>query len=199
MKELEAVNVLLSNIGQAEVNSLTVGHPDVANARKTLDRASRRLQRSGWWFNRDYAVTLEPEAVTKKIRVANTSELELSDYALVQRGDYLYNRSTQSYEFDDNVVATSLIWHMEFDLLPEIAQDVVVYRAGAEFVRDELEDPNKEQALRQDERIAMIALKEEDLKLQRYNVFSRDHVGRARRGVRPYGGHIQRFANTPDH
>lgn len=197
MDELEAINVMLSNIGQSEVNSLTSGHPDVANARKTLDRARKRIQRPGWWFNREYELTITPEPVTGKLRVADLTEVEVRDYEIVQRGDYLYNRVTQSYVFTEAITLVTAIRYLDWDLLPDTAKDAALFRAAAEFVRDELEDPNKEAALREDESTAMVALKEEDLNVQKYNVFNKRHVANARLGVRPYSSRTRRFG-APD-
>jgi hypothetical protein len=198
MTETEAVNVLLSNIGADKVNSLTLGHPDVDGARAVLLKACRRVQRSGWWFNRDYNITLRPEAVTKKINVSSYHEINITDQAVVKRGNYLYNRLTQSLMFEDNVVALTAIVYLPWDALPDTAQEVALYRAGAEFVRDELEDANKEASLNNEAALALIELKAEDMRVQGYNAFNKDHVNRARRGVRPYGRPAVIFFGTPD-
>jgi hypothetical protein len=197
MTETEAVNVLLGNIGADKVNSLTLGHPDVDAARAVLLRACRRVQRSGWWFNRDYNVSLQPEPVTGKILVSNVHEVNIYDQAIIKKGDYLYNRITQSYVFTVNVLAVSVISYVPWDQLPDTAQEVAMYRAGAEFVRDELEDASKEASLNNEAALALIELKSEDMRVQGYNAYNKRRVASARSGVRPYGKPTSHFYGTP--
>ena len=50
--ELEAVNTILSAIGEAPVNSLTGSLPiDATQAQNLLKEISREIQAAGWHFN----------------------------------------------------------------------------------------------------------------------------------------------------
>jgi hypothetical protein len=52
MTELEAVNVLLTTIGEAPVNTLTGNQvTDVTVAKQVLLEISREIQSQGWHFN----------------------------------------------------------------------------------------------------------------------------------------------------
>ena len=67
--ELDAINLILSSIGEAPVNSLTESESiDVDNARSLLDTVSRNIQRQGWQFNTLTNVTVMPDTNSKKIR-----------------------------------------------------------------------------------------------------------------------------------
>ena len=57
--ELQAINTMLSFIGEAPVSSITgnIG-TDVAVAKQILDDTSLSVQNQGWFFNRDLEVTL---------------------------------------------------------------------------------------------------------------------------------------------
>ena len=51
MLELDAINMMLRAIGSTPVNNVEIPQPDVANARRTLDRNRKSAQKRGWWFN----------------------------------------------------------------------------------------------------------------------------------------------------
>lgn len=64
--ELDAINLILSSIGEAPVNSLTESESiDVDNARSLLDTVSRNIQRQGWQFNTLTNVTVMPDTNSK--------------------------------------------------------------------------------------------------------------------------------------
>ena len=55
--ELEAVNTMLSMIGEAPVNSLTGTLPlDATIAKNTLTEISREVQAAGWHYNTEFKV-----------------------------------------------------------------------------------------------------------------------------------------------
>ena len=59
MTELEAVNVLLTTIGEAPVNTLTGNQvTDVTIANQVLTEVSREVQAQGWHFNTEDKVVL---------------------------------------------------------------------------------------------------------------------------------------------
>ena len=185
MNELEAINFMLGEVGSDEVNSLTLGHPDVDAAVKVLKRAREKAQRKGWWFNTDYNVTLNPEAVTKKVRVVDLHTVvpEIRDH--VKRGDFMYDVQKQSFQFDVPVKLLQYRRYLAWDDLPDTVKDHVLYTASADFVRSELEDPNKEASLRQDAKEMLIEMNSMHLEVTQPNMFDRQHVRNARAGVRP--------------
>ena len=57
MTELEAVNILLTTIGEAPVNTLTGNQvTDVSIANQVLNEVSREVQSQGWHFNTEQRV-----------------------------------------------------------------------------------------------------------------------------------------------
>jgi len=187
MNELDAVNLLLRKIGSGAVNSLTAGHPDIANARATLARTSRRLQKKGWWFNNEYNVTFQPNPITKEIQIPDTvSTLIITDTSVVRRGNKLFNNVTNSYQFDAPVTTHRLVRIVEWENLPESLQDAVAYTAAGEFVMDEIEDPHKKADLDAEAQRAIVMANKEDLESSQLNRFQNTRVAAARAGVRPY-------------
>ena len=57
--ELQAVNTMLSTIGEAPVNSITgTTTVDVSVAKNILDETSMSIQSQGWNFNTNYELSL---------------------------------------------------------------------------------------------------------------------------------------------
>lgn len=92
--ELDAINLILSSIGEAPVNSLTESESiDVDNARRLLSTVSRTVQRQGWQFNTLNNVVVKPDTNSKKVRY-NPSWIKviaMDGMIYVKRGDFLYN------------------------------------------------------------------------------------------------------------
>lgn len=199
MKEAEAINAMLSMIGAQPVNDINIGHPDVANARRILERHSRKMQRRGWWFNRDYDLTFTPTEVTQRIHIPNYIQVEPACRNFVKRGDYMYDRINQTFQFTGPIDIISLIRYTQFGDLPDTAAETALYSAGAEFVRDEVEDPTKVRELKEEYKESLIMLKSEDMNNEQFNSFRKTRVARARQGVRPYGRYgVARIPGAPD-
>lgn len=59
--ELQAVNEMLSAIGEAPLSSLGSGHPDEDSALETLRNHTRELQTRAWKFNAEHDLQLAPD------------------------------------------------------------------------------------------------------------------------------------------
>jgi hypothetical protein len=59
--ELEAVNAMLSAIGEQPVTTLATAQPDVAMALNTLRNHARQVQSEGWRFNTEFGFQLSPD------------------------------------------------------------------------------------------------------------------------------------------
>jgi predicted nucleic acid-binding Zn ribbon protein len=198
MTELEAMNMLLRLIGSSPVNDIENSHPDVANARTTLDRIRKQAQRRGWWFNIDYGVTYQPNEINEIVLADEVTTLVAGNRDYVQRGRKLYDKRCNTYKFTTDVVIERQVRYIEWDDMPDSMQMYCAYFAGAEFVRDELEDPQKQQDLQKSAGMAMLDVKKQDLEEGRYNIFANARIARARGGVRPYGRGTMRFFGSPD-
>ena len=99
--KLEAVNIMLSCIGESPVNSLVSGLADAEAAELILNRISKEAQTEGWSFNTRINYTL-PVNESNEIPIpVNTLRLSLVDtsrgYPLTQRGSRLYDYEENSY------------------------------------------------------------------------------------------------------
>ena len=185
MEELEALNLLLRAIGSDPVNSVSTQQPDAANALDTLNRYRRRVQKRGWWCNIQYNV--EFQVAGKEIRIPKEYTTVIFDNAtLVKRGNRLFDKYNNTYQFTCSVVAKRTIYILPWDEMPESMREVITYQAAQSFVRDEIEDSNKSKDFQTEAAMAMIDLKKEDLEQGQYNAFDKKRVIKARVGVRPY-------------
>ena len=198
MSELEALNLLLRAIGSSPVNSLETPHPDAANGLTTLERLRRQLQKRGWWFNIDFDVILTPDVNGEILLPTTYDTMVLEDMSLIKRGNKIYNRAKQTYLHTDPVRVIYIIQLLSWDEMPGSMQEYVTYVSAGQFVRDELEDLNKEQDYYASAQQVLIDLNRQDMAEGRYNMFNNARVQQARAGVQPYQRNNKRFYGDPD-
>ena len=138
--ELEAVNTILSTIGESPVNSLTGTLPeDATTALNVLDEISREVQSAGWHFNSHYKVDLSRDNSNKipigtdVLRVELNAKYDRSSYDVVQRDDYLYNLAKNLETFDQDFTDNSIVYLLDFSKLPEPARRYITIRAARVF------------------------------------------------------------------
>lgn len=198
MDELETLNMLLRLIGSSPVNSTSSDHPDAANAVATMKRVSRRVQRKGWWCNIEHNIILQPNN-RKEIYIGDRySSVVPAHPGVVVRGNKLYNQYTQSDKFDEGVQVTKLVRVLDWDEMPPVMQEYTAYLSASEFIRDELEDPNREQSLKESAAVSLIDLKNQELQEAQYNIFNKPRTQQSRIGQRPYYRGGARFYGDPD-
>jgi hypothetical protein len=187
---LQAVNTMLSTIGEAPVNTLTgTVAVDVATAERVLDETSLEVQSMGWHFNTVPKVTLSPDSTTKLITVAtNVVRIDLessSTYDLVLRGDTLFDRKNNTNLFDDDIKNVTLVTALDFTELPQLARQYITIRAARVF-QDRVVGSEKHHAFTlRDEMMALSKLKEYESDTADYSIFSNFTVARALRTEPP--------------
>lgn len=142
LTELEAVNLMLSGIGEAPVNSIDSSVlSDTSTAKKDLDNACRRVQQRGWSFNTEYELTLTPDIYFNKIILpSNTLTVDAADVTndYVMRGGLLYDRRLQKFTFT-GPVKVNLTSIYSFPDLPYHAQQYALMMAATSFQRGYLD------------------------------------------------------------
>jgi hypothetical protein len=134
--ELDAVNQILSSVGQAPVTTLDLQNPEVAIVLTTLREVNKQVQSEGWVFNTERNYVLTPNATTKEITFPTNAlsidtnvEEHGSDYDPVRRNGKLYDRYNHTYEWNIDINA-DIIWYIAFDDVPPIVQNYIVARAA---------------------------------------------------------------------
>lgn len=180
--ELEAVNTILSAVGEPPINSLDgQKNADASIARNILSEVNKEVQTSGWHFNTQTEVTFSPGA-DSKIRLAdNVVRVDVENWStgstgsvnttdITQRGDYLFNKTDNTYEFTADV-KLSVIYLLEWDELPEPARRFITVRSARIF-QDRMVGSQAHHAFsREDEVRARALMKEFEGETADYSIF----------------------------
>ena len=165
--ELQAVNTILSAVGEPPINSLDDSNPaDAVIAHNILTEVSREIQSMGWHFNTVREVVFAPDTSdgnrinvgSNVVRVALEPK-HTGSYDLVQRGSYLYDRKGQTSSFGSSVKAT-VVYMLRWDELPEPARRLITTRGARVFQARMVGSGDHYSFTLQDEMQAMAILKE---------------------------------------
>lgn len=175
--ELDAVNDILAAIGEAPVITLEGdANADVSNARRILDKINRQIQSKGWTFNIEEGVSLVPDVNTKLIPYLRDYLLVLSDggaTAYVNRGGYVYDRTSNTDQFDGPIVV-NMIRLREYYEMPACFRHWIVTKASRQFNNRFFGAPEIEGVLAEEERDAQIACTEYELDFGNFNMLDGD-------------------------
>lgn len=135
--ELEAVNIMLSTIGEAPVNALDLAATyDLTVAKRVLAEVVREAQSFGWKFNSDTDVPLAKDVNGRIAVPTNMLRLVLKPVAGIDpvvRGAALYDRKNRTAVFTRDLVARRVIYLLPFDQMPETARHYCAIRAARIF------------------------------------------------------------------
>lgn len=180
--KIQAINTMLSTVGEPPINSLAAQRADALIAQNILDEVSREVLTYGWQFNTDEGIYLTPDSNTGFIYVPDTvvrvdmdrNELE---YDIVVRGNRLYNRKNNSYVFSGQIKVVQ-IYLMDFDEMPETAKRYVTIRAARIF-QDRMVGSEKHHAFTlRDEVAALATMNEYENEVGDYTIFDSPDVMR---------------------
>ena len=133
--KLDAVNIILSNIGQAPVVNLVSGNPMVETAEVVLDEISRTVQSEGWVFNTEFGYPFIPNASGEILVPDNVLSIDLpavSRYFSQIRGGKLYNRTDHTYEWP-STQKLDVVWLFDYEDLPAAFKNYITVRAANVF------------------------------------------------------------------
>ena len=178
MTELEAVNVLLTTIGEAPVNTLTGNQvTDVSIAKQVLNEVSSEVQAQGWHFNTEDGVELSPDGFKEIIVPADTARIDARDYNIVRREGKLFDLDKRSYEFTSKI-KVSIVYFQDFLQLPDVAKKYITTRASRIFSDRLLNSETIHKMTSRDEQKALIDLKEYQGDTADYNMMDSFSVSR---------------------
>ena len=177
--ELEAVNVILSTIGEAPLNSLSGSLPvDGTMAKNVLSEISREVQSSGWHFNTHYKSTLTRDTnnnipvATNVVRVELDPNLESKgDYDLVQRDGKLFNLAKNTDVFDKDFENVTQVLLLPFNEIPEQAKRYITIRSARVFHDRTLGANTLHKFSQEDEKQALSILRNAEMRTGDYTIF----------------------------
>ena len=177
--KLEAVNVMLSTLGEAPVNSLSSGLIDAEMAEQILDNVNREVQSQGWNFNTetDYTIAVntvgEIELPSSFVRVdlaKSETKYRSSRNEYVQRGNKIYDTIQHTYVINKALKLDAVVL-LDFELIPEIARRYIAIRASRIFQERVLGSTNISTQNRTDEQQAQLALRDMEGDNGDYSIF----------------------------
>ena len=179
--ELEAVNTMLSAIGEAPVSSLeNTELEDVAVAKNILNETIVDVQTTGYNFNTEYNFKINPDT-SGNINVPNNAVYcdvsnrgTTSDKDLVLRGERLYDRENQTFTFTD-AVYVDLILILPWDDLPQPARRYCTVKAARRYQNRVFGSDTLNGFTKVDENEALVVMEQADSRSEDANVLTRNY------------------------
>lgn len=172
--KLEAVNIMLSTIGESPVNSLSSGLVDAELAETILNSVSKTVQSDGWNFNREYDYAITPD-LAGEINLPNNilrADAAYEPYSkdLVQRGLKMYDKKEHTFKINDTV-KLDVVFELDFADIPEVAKRYVIIKAARLFQDRVLGSDTLHSFTQEEEQQALFALREFEGETEDFNVF----------------------------
>lgn len=182
--KLQAINTMLSVVGEPPVNSLSAQRADSLLAQNLLDEVTREVLTYGWQFNSEDNVTFTPDEISGFIYIGDSvvrvdMDPRYINYDIVIRGNRLYDRKSNSYVFSVPIVVQQVIL-MDFDDMPEVAKRYVAVRAARVFQDRMVGAQTLHAFTATDEVVALTKLQEYENEVGDYSIFQSDDM------IRPF-------------
>lgn len=174
--ELEALNSMLSTIGEAPVSTVEDnGIVDAVIARQILRGTSREVQARGWHFNTEKSYPILPD-VSGNLTLPSTvlrcdTVASSEDIDVVVRGTRLYDRRNHTFTFTKPVTVDMVIL-LPFEELPEVARYYITVRASRIYQERVVGSESLSKFNNQDELRAKVALEDYEAETADYNMLT---------------------------
>jgi hypothetical protein len=133
--KLQAVNIILSNIGQAPVTTLSSVNPMVSTALGILNEVTTSALGEGWTFNTERAYPLLPDIdghILVPENVISYDSHPNSNQDLVTRNGRLYDKISHTDVFSGEI-ELDVVWFFDFEDLPQPVRNYITVRAANVF------------------------------------------------------------------
>lgn len=137
---LNAINQMLSGIGQAPVVSLDAANPELALALDILEAVNQEVQGEGWHFNTEinYPLTADISgqiAVPQNIlSISDNKTSNSQKFQTVLRNGKLYDKLAHTYQFvPGETINCDIVWLFDFEDLPQPFKNYIIQRATRVF------------------------------------------------------------------
>lgn len=136
--ELEAVNIMLSAIGESPVSTLdNASLVDVSLAQSILKETSIDIQSQGLHCNTEINYPLVPNDDGEIIIPTNCARIDTteasSDIDVTQRGNRLYDREERSFTSFSETIRVEMVLLLEFADLPQHVRRYATVKAARRF------------------------------------------------------------------
>ncbi len=165
-RRLDAINMMLDAIGEAQVSSLenTSGNLDLAAALRKLQQQCEQLQEEGWYFNTEER-TLSPDVNGEIVLPENIIRVDSTgvDYYrdVIEREGRLYDKDNTTFIFD-RPVQCEIVLMLDFESLPAAPRRYVELLAASKFITNTTGDSAQLNVIFEDLKQAKINLDQAD-------------------------------------
>ena len=177
--KLEAVNIMLSTIGENPVNTLTSGLVDAELAETILGSVSKAVQSEGWAFNTEKKVSYSADTNGHILLPANIlradATVEADALDLVQRGLKMYDKKNHTYVIN-KAVNLDIIIELDFEILPEVARRYITLKSARIFQDRVVGSETLHQFNQEDEFFAYSQLKDFEADSEDISIFDNNSV-----------------------
>ncbi len=183
--KIQAVNTLLSIVGEAPVNQLTPPLTgDVSLADRTIDEISTEIQGEGWSWNTMVYNEIPLDANGHSTLGSNTLAVRFNPVSypsqrFVLRGTKLFDRIRNSYDLRDSLgvylvgsktdLIAEIVEELPWDSIPETGKRYIMIRAGRIFANRLVTSSSIESYTAEDEQNARMILKRSEDMAQNHN------------------------------
>ena len=177
--ELQAINIMLSVIGEAPVNSITgTTSVDVSTAKNLLDETSMSVQSQGWHFNtHENYKNLALDQNSKIPLPSNCVKVDASrDFRYINvtlRNGFLYDLEKHTDVFT-SAPQVDIVLVQQFEQLPEYARQYITQKASRRFAARFLGDAQIVQLIGNDENEALMSFHQADSQQADVNMIEGD-------------------------
>lgn len=174
--ELEAVNIMLSVIGEAPVNTITgTNSVDVSVAKNVLDETSMSVQGMGWNFNTHKNHPLSLDADSRIPLPSNAVQADADDksFNITIRNGFIFDLEKHTDIFT-KVPEINLVLVQQFEHLPEYVRRYINIKAARRFAARFLAETEIVQLIGQDEQEALVAFHQADSREADVNMLKGD-------------------------
>lgn len=181
--ELEAVNTMLTTIGESPVNQISESTADTRIAYLILGEVNRATQIRGWHWNTESDVTLTPDGTTKEITLGSNvvrvdvDGREYTNIDVIQRGTKLYDKKNHTLQFSSPVKA-EVVYLIPFADMPEQARYYIIVRSARLFQQRMIGDSTGSAFSAEEETTAFLALQSAEDETADHNIFNQYDVSK---------------------
>ena len=176
--QLQAINQMLTGIGQAPVVSLDIANPEIATALSILDSVNREVQGEGWSFNTEINYPFTPDTNDEIVipenvlQISDNKNSNVQQYQTVIRSGKLYDKISHSFtSWTVSPVLCDVVWLFNFADLPQVFQNYITQRATRVFAGSVVGSKEMFQFNQQDEGILRANCIAYDTNTSEVNIF----------------------------
>ena len=195
LTKLQAVNIVLSNVGQAPLTSLDSANPMAALAEGMIDEVSHSLQSEGWVFNTEQDYPFSPDNqgnIYIPDNVLSLDAVEWANFEPIIRSGRLYDKRNHTYTFTKTVYC-KVVWYFDFVDLPEVFKQYISIRAANLFAGRAVGSTEVVKYSEKEETLARAAVMEYETQQGDYNFFNDPAGGKEFHTYLPYNAINRRF------